>query len=111
MTTMNEVYKDGSDHTICLKCGFCHTCKDCKCKMPVLEFPQEKKGSVLNLAKLKHKIPQMEKTQKCSLCGKQYYTIPSANNCRCKPPKDRIKARTFKMTTRDEKWKQTIQKL
>lgn len=22
---------DGSSHTVCLECGFCKTCKDCKC--------------------------------------------------------------------------------
>ena len=29
MTTMNEMYGDGSDHEVCDECGFCITCGDC----------------------------------------------------------------------------------
>ncbi len=30
--TMDEEYRDGSDHIVCEKCGFCKTCSDCdKC--------------------------------------------------------------------------------
>jgi hypothetical protein len=28
--TMDEVYKDGSDHICCPICGLCKTCDDCK---------------------------------------------------------------------------------
>ena len=30
--SMDDVYKDGSDHTVCLTCGRCVTCGDCLCK-------------------------------------------------------------------------------
>ena len=111
MTTMNDMYKDGSDHTICLKCGFCHTCKDCKCKTPILEFLEDKKPKVYDNAKLKHKIPQPEKKQTCPLCKKTYWTVLSAKNCRCKKPEDRLKDRLIKPNKRDEKWKQLVQKV
>lgn len=84
MTTMNEMYKDGSDHTACLKCGFCHTCKDCKCVVPVLELPQVKRPRLFDNARLKHKIPQHEKLEKCKSCGTKYWTPLSATHCRCK---------------------------
>lgn len=30
MATMNDAYKDGSDHERCSKCGMCIQCGDCK---------------------------------------------------------------------------------
>ncbi len=33
MKTMHEEYGDGSDHSVCEKCGYCKTCKDCTCNM------------------------------------------------------------------------------
>jgi len=32
LVTMNDKYGDGSDHEVCLLCGMCITCGDCKCK-------------------------------------------------------------------------------
>ncbi len=29
MPTLDEKYGDGSDHTVCEKCGLCVTCGDC----------------------------------------------------------------------------------
>ena len=34
MTTMNDMYDDGSDHIVCDKCGMCIDCKDCDCNKP-----------------------------------------------------------------------------
>ena len=31
MTTMDEIYGDGSDHLVCDYCGLCITCNDCEC--------------------------------------------------------------------------------
>ena len=30
MTTMDEMYGDGSDHEVCEVCGLCKTCGDCE---------------------------------------------------------------------------------
>jgi len=30
MTTMNDVYGDGSDHEYCTECGLCIDCDHCK---------------------------------------------------------------------------------
>jgi len=31
MTTMDELYGDGSDHEVCEECGLCVECEDCVC--------------------------------------------------------------------------------
>lgn len=31
MPTMDEKYRDGSDHKVCELCGFCKDCDDCEC--------------------------------------------------------------------------------
>jgi hypothetical protein len=31
MTTMHDMYGDGSDHIACTHCGLCSTCGDCEC--------------------------------------------------------------------------------
>lgn len=30
MTTMNDLYADGSEHEACDECGYCKRCGDCK---------------------------------------------------------------------------------
>ena len=31
--TMNDMYKDNSNHIACQDCGFCITCKECICNI------------------------------------------------------------------------------
>lgn len=31
MTTMDDLYGDGSDHVACPDCGLCIECDDCRC--------------------------------------------------------------------------------
>jgi hypothetical protein len=34
MTTMDDLYGDGSWHEACVTCGFCKECLDCRCTEP-----------------------------------------------------------------------------
>ena len=52
-TTMHDAYHDGTNHLMCLKCGFCLPCGDCRkygCNGNVITkvFPSLRKESTTN---------------------------------------------------------------
>lgn len=64
--TMNDEYGDGSDHKVCLRCGMCRDCGDCKCSTSkslfILNgFPRSGKDEFANLL-IKH-------LDKFGICG------------------------------------------
>lgn len=70
MSTMDEVYDDGSDHACCPQCGLCIDCQDCQCQWPSMwtKFGEGHEGMLRQQLWEKNATPQQREL--AELCFK-----------------------------------------
>lgn len=64
MTTMNDRYGDGSDHEVCMSCGYCIPCGDCKELGCGLETQEDNKMAFQGVVIGEHAFYMMEQRRK-----------------------------------------------